>query len=64
MMDNLGGLIPNAPPIPIIVQSPVEEIREEIQAASTVAMGHTVYLGDVEMSWVDRMVAWYNRRKG
>jgi len=61
-MDNLGGLIPNAPSIPMIVQSPVEEIREEIQAATTIASGHTIYCGDVEMSWLDRLTTWFRRK--
>jgi hypothetical protein len=63
MDEQLGGLFPSAPPIPIIVQSPVEEIREEIQAAKTVASGHTIYLGDIEMGWVDRLFAWFARNK-
>lgn len=57
----LGSLGPTPPPRPIVVQSPVEAIRQEIQEASTKATGHTVYLGDVELSWVDRLLAWYKR---
>ena len=60
-MDNLGGLLPNAPPIPIIVQSPVEEIREEIQQARTVAIGQTIYCGEVELGFVEWLFAWFRR---
>jgi len=58
------GLLPEEPPIPVVAPAPVEAIREEIQAADTVAHGRTVYLGDIEMGWVARFAAWFLRMGG
>jgi len=60
-MENFGGLVPTAPPIPVRAPAPAEEIKREIQQASTVAKGETIYCGEVSFSWLDRLVAWFRR---
>jgi len=60
-MNNLGGLVPTAPPIPVRAPAPVQEIQREIEQAGTVAKGRTFYCGDVTFSWLDRFATWFRR---
>jgi hypothetical protein len=61
-MDNLGGLVPTAPPIPVRAPAPAEQMEQEVKQAAIVATGHTAYCGDITFSWLDRLTAWFRRR--
>jgi predicted component of type VI protein secretion system len=60
-MGVLGPLAPEAPPIPVRAPAPVAEIQRQIEQASTVAKGKTIYCGDVTFAWLDRFAAWFRR---
>jgi hypothetical protein len=61
-MDNFGGLVPTAPPIPVRAPAPAEQIEREVQRAATIATGRTAYCGDITFSWLERLTAWFRRR--